>query len=157
MLWPNIVNYWDINVLVFHGDCNTSFMINIYSNSNQTALHFLCQNIINLDNTVIMTDDFNIRDSDWDLLAYYHSMHTDNLMTIVDSLGLELSHPSNPGPTRFADNPWNSNSVLDLVFLPPNNPGFGKHILHPEIWKPSDHVLLTIEVSIRNINININV
>jgi len=80
-------------------------MINIYSNSNQTALHFLCQNIVNLDNTVIMTDDFNIRDSDWDPLAYYHSMHTDNLMTIVDSLGLELFHPSNPGPTRFADNP----------------------------------------------------
>jgi len=60
-------------------------------------------------------------------------MHTDNLMTIADSLGLELSYPSNSGPTRFADNPQDSNSVLDLVFLPPDNSGFGKYILHPEI------------------------
>jgi len=54
-------------------------------------------------------------------------------MTIADSLGLELSHPSNPSLTRFADNPQNSNSVLDLVFFPPDNSGFGKYILHPEI------------------------
>ena len=135
MLRPDIVNHWDINVLAFHGDHNTSFMINIYSDSNQTAFHFFYQNVVNLDNTVIITGDFNIRDSDWDPLTYHHSMHTDDLMTIVDSLDLELSHPSNPGPTRFADNPQNSNFILDLVFLLPDNPGFGKHILHPEIWK----------------------
>jgi len=80
-------------------------MINIYSKSNQTALHFLRQNIVNLDNTVIITGNFNIRDSDWDPLAHHHFMHTDDLMTIADSLGLELSHPSNPGSIRFADNP----------------------------------------------------
>ena len=64
MLRLNIVNYWDINILAFHGNCNTNFMINIYSNSNQTTLHFLYQNAVNLVNTVIMTGDFNIRDSD---------------------------------------------------------------------------------------------
>ena len=156
-LWLDIVNHQDINILAFHSDHIINFMINIYSDSNQTALHFLCQNVINLDNTIIMTGDFNIRDSDWDPLAHHNSMHTDNLMTIADSLGLELSYPSNSGPTRFADNPQDSNSVLDLVFLPPDNSGFGKYILHPEIWKPSDHVLLAIEVGIRNINININI
>jgi len=108
-------------------------MINIYSNSNQTALHFLYQNIVNLDNIVIITGNFNIRDSDWDPLAYYHSIYTDDLITIADSLGLELSYLSNPGPTRFADNPRNSNSILDLVFLPSDNSGFGKHILYPKI------------------------
>ena len=70
MLWLNIVNHQDINILAFHGDCNINFMINIYSNSNQTALHFLCLNVVNLDNTVIMTGDFNIRDSDWDPLVH---------------------------------------------------------------------------------------
>jgi len=48
-------------------------------------------------------------------------------------------------------------TVLDLVFLSPNNLGFGKYILYSEIWKPSDYVLLTIEVGIRSINIDINI
>jgi len=112
MLRLDIINYQDINILVFYGNCNTNFMIKIYFNSNQTALHFLCQNAVNLVNIVIITGDFNIRDSDWDLLAYYHSMHTDDLMTITDSLGLELFPSSNPGLTRFMDNPQDSNSIV---------------------------------------------
>jgi len=51
-----------------------------------------------------MTDDFNIRDSDWDPNFQHHSTLTEDLLTITDSLGLELSPPVNPGPTRFADN-----------------------------------------------------
>jgi len=62
----DIVNHRDISVLAFHSDHITNFIINIYSNSNQTALHYLRQNIINLEGTIIMTGDFNIRDSDWD-------------------------------------------------------------------------------------------
>jgi len=104
---------------------------------------------------IIMTGDFNIRDSNWDPLACHHSIHTDNLITIANSLGLELSHPSNPGPTRFANNPCDSNSIIDLVFLLPYNSGFSKYVLHPKMRKPSDHVPLTIEVDIRNTNINI--
>ena len=60
----NIVNYYDINVLAFHNNYSTNFIINIYSDSNQTALYFLYQNIINLNNMIIITGDFNIRDSD---------------------------------------------------------------------------------------------
>jgi len=111
----------------------------------------------NIDKTIILTGDFNIRDSDWDPNFRHHSSHTDDLITIADSLGLELSPPSNPGPTRFADNPCNTNSVIDLVFLPPNNTGFGQHTLYPEIHKPSDHVPLIIEIGIRDVNTDINI
>jgi len=57
----------------------------------------------------------------------------------------------------FADNPCDTNSVIDLMFLFPGNIGFGRHTLHPEIYKPSDHVLLIIEIGIREINTNINI
>jgi len=157
MLQLDIVNHWDINVLAFHCDHYTNFIINVYSNSNQTALYFLLQNTINLDNIVIITGNFNIRDSDWDPLVYHHSIYTDDLLTIADSLGLEFSLLLNLGPTRFTVNPQDSNSVLDLVFLFPDNPGFSKHILHPEIQKLSDHVPLTIEVGIKDTNIDINI
>jgi len=153
----DIINHRDINVLVFHNDQDTNYIINIYSDSNQTALQVLRQNMTNIDNTIILTGDFNIRDSDWDPSFRHHSSHTDNLITITDSLGLELSPSLNPGPTRFADNPHNTNSVIDLVFLPLSNSGFGRYMLHPEIHKPSDHVPLIIEIGIREINTDINI
>ena len=133
----DIVNYWDINVLVFHNDLGINFIINIYSDSHQTVLHFLSWNIINLDNTIIITDDLNIQDSNWDPNFHYYSIHTKDLITIANSLGLELSLFLNPSSTRFADNPCNSNFVTDLIFLPPDNRGFGQHMLHPNIHKPS--------------------
>jgi len=71
-----------------------------------------------------MTDDFNIRDNNWDPNFQYYSTHTEDLLTITDSLGLELSPSLNLGPTRYIDNTWDSNSIIDLVFLFPNNRGF---------------------------------
>jgi len=62
-LRPNIINHWDINILVFHSDQHINYIINIYSNDNQNALKFLNQNIIDLNNTVVMIGDFNIRDN----------------------------------------------------------------------------------------------
>jgi len=38
----DIVNYCNINILAFYSDHKINFIINIYSNSNQTALQFLC-------------------------------------------------------------------------------------------------------------------
>jgi len=105
---------------------------------------------------IIMTGDFNIRDSDWDLNFRHHSTYTKDLLTITDGLGLELSPPLNPRPTRYADNMWNSNSVIDLVFLSSSNRGFSQHRLHSDICKPSDHVLLTIEVGIAETNTDLS-
>jgi len=41
------------------------------------------------------------------------------------------------------------------VFMNPNNPGFNKHTLNPDIRLPSDHVPLIIEVSIKEENVDI--
>jgi len=101
-----------------------------------------------------MTGDFNIRDNDWDPNYPYHSVHTKDLLTLAESLGLDLSLPVNLGPTRFADNLHDTNSVIDLAFINPNNSGFGQHSLHPELHRPLDHVPLIIEVSINETNID---
>jgi len=54
------------------------------------------------------------------------------------------------------DNTWDSNSVIDLVFLPPDNRRFRQYMLHPDIHKPSDHVSLTIKVGIAETNIDLS-
>jgi len=110
--------------MAFHNDWDTNYIINIYSDSNQTTLQALRESMTNIDKTIILTGDFNIRDSDWNPNFRHHSSHTDNLITIADSLGLKLSPSLNPSPTRFADNPHDTNSVIDLIFLLPSNTGF---------------------------------
>jgi len=101
-----------------------------------------------------MTGDFNIRDNDWDPNYPHHSVYTEDLLTLAESLGLDLLPPVNPGPTRFADNPRDTNSVIDLAFINSSNSGSGQHSLHPELRRPSDHVPLIIEVSINETNID---
>jgi len=63
-LWLDIINHRDINVLAFHNNRDTNYIINIYSDSNQTALQALRKSMTNIDKTIILTGDFNIRDSD---------------------------------------------------------------------------------------------
>ena len=75
-------------------------------------------------------------------------------MSITDSLDLKLALSINPGPTRFTDNQRDFNFVLNLMFMNPNNLGFNKHILNPDIYLPSDHVPLIIEVGIKEENID---
>jgi len=77
-------------------------------------------------------------------------------MTIADSLDLELAMPINPGPTRYVDNQRDTNSVLDLVFMNPNNVGFNKHVLNLDICLPLDHIPLFIEVGINEENVDIS-
>ena len=101
----DIINYRDMNVLSFHNKQDINFMINVYSNNNQTALQFLSQNIVNLNNTIIMTGDFNIRDNNWDPNFHHYSIHTNDLFILADSLGLELS------PLLFPN-------LLDLWIIP---------------------------------------
>ena len=50
---------------------------------------------INLNNVLIMTEDFNTRNNDQDYLYLYYSTHVDTLREIANSLNLESSIPIN--------------------------------------------------------------
>jgi len=103
-LRKDLINHQNINVIDFHNGQDVNFIINIYSDSNQTALQVLHNNTRSIGNTLVMTGDFNIRDSDWDPNVHYHSIHIEDLMSIANSLNLDLAIPINLGPTRFTDN-----------------------------------------------------
>jgi len=44
--------------------------------------------------------------------------------------------------TQYANNPQNSNSVLDLLFLQANMEEFNNYQISPDLWNPSDHASL---------------
>jgi len=81
------------------------------------ALKYLKDIKVNIDNVLIMTGDFNIRDSLWDSSFPHHSSISDDLMIIADSFNLTLSTPTNSSPTRFLDMAGKANSVINLMFL----------------------------------------
>jgi len=123
-------------------------LINIYSDASQLALKYLKDIEVNLSNVLIMTDDFNIRDSLWDPTFLHHSSHSDTLFEIADSFQIDLSRPVIFSPTRFADNAQDSNSVLDLIFLHPNSQEFDNHHIHPNWRLSSDYAPISVNISI---------
>ena len=94
-LHSDIFNHRDILLISFFNNSVCHYMLNIYSDLSHMALKYLKNIEINIDNILIMTRDFNIRDSLWDLSFPHYSSISDNLMIIVDSFNLTLSTPTN--------------------------------------------------------------
>ena len=91
--------------------------MNVYSDFSHSALKYLKDTEVNINNLLIMTGDFNIRDSLWDLSFPHHSSISDNLLIIADLFNLNLSIPTNSYPTRYSDTEGEADSVIDLMFL----------------------------------------
>jgi len=116
-LGKDIFNHRYISYVLFFNCSSIYFLINIYSDSSQTALKYLKNTEVNISNVLILTGDFNIRDNIWDPLFPHHSSHCDILTDIADSLNLYMSKSTNQVPTRYADNQNDLNLVTNLMFL----------------------------------------
>ena len=122
--------------------------MNVYSDSSHTALKYLKDTEVNINNIVLMTGDFNIRDSLWDLTFPFHSSLSDDLIIIADSFNLALSTPTNPCLTRYSDTVGESNSVIDLIFLQYGSLKLDQHSILPDSQLSSDHAPLSIVIPI---------
>jgi len=122
--------------------------MNIYSDSSHTALKYLKDTEVNIENVLLMIGDFNIRDSLWDSAFPFHSSVSDDLIIIADSFNLSLFTPTNPCPTRYSDTAEESNSVIDLMFLHCGSYELDHHSIHPGSRLSLDHAPLSIEIPI---------
>jgi len=91
--------------------------MNVYSDSSHSALKYLKDSEANIPNLLIMTGNFNIHDSIWDLSFPHYSSISDNLIIITDSFNLDLSIPTDQVLTKYSDTVGESNSVINLMFL----------------------------------------
>ena len=122
--------------------------MNVYSDSSHSVIKYLKDMEVHIRNLIIMTGDFNIRNSLWDPSYNFHSSISDNLFAIADSFNLFLSFPIEHFPTRFLDNSNDSNSVIDLMFLRCDSEEINSHIIHPDWRLTSDHTSLMISIPI---------
>ena len=152
-LQRDIINHKDILLASFFNDNVIFWIINIYSNLSHSALKYLKDTEVNITNLLIMTGDFNIRDSIWDLSFPHHSAISDNLMILADSYNLDLSIPTHWVPTRYSDMTGEVNSVIGLMFLWSGSTELNNHSIHPD-WRLSlDHAPFTITIPIAEENI----
>jgi len=87
-LWKDIFNHRNISCFSFFNNSSIYFLINVYSDLSQTALKYLKDIEVNINNILIMVEDFNIRDNSWNPSFLYHSNYCNLLTDIADSMDL---------------------------------------------------------------------
>ena len=147
-LHTDIINHPDILLMSFTNDHVQYFIMNIYSDSSHSALKYLKDTEVNIDNVLVMTGDFNIRDSLWDPSFPHHASISDDLLIIADSFNLALLSPTNSCPTRYFDMMGKANSTMDLMFLQYRSSEINQNSIHLEWRLMSDHASLSITIPI---------
>ena len=69
-------------------------MLNIFSDNQQSALKYLKNTEVTLQNILIITRDFNIRDSIWDLSYPFHLIYSFFLNQQFITQGMMADHGS---------------------------------------------------------------
>jgi len=72
-------------------------------NHKDISLKYLKDTEVNLYNVLIIARDFNIRYSDWNPSYLFHSIHSDSLLEVADSLNFKLSSPIQQVSVRVED------------------------------------------------------
>jgi len=147
-LRKDIFNHKDICCFFFVNNSDIFLMINVYSDNHQSALKYLKDTEANIHNVLVITRDFNIRNSIWDPSYTFHSVYSDNLFDIVNLFDFKLSCPIQQVLTCYFNNANDSNSVIDLIFFFLTSIEIDNYGITPKLWYLSDHALLTIDISI---------
>jgi len=153
-LLKDIINHKDILLISFLNNHVCSYIINVYSDSSHSALKYLKNTEVNINNLLIMTGDFDISDSLWDLSFPHHSFISNNLLTIADLFNLALSIPTNLFSTRYSNTEDEANSVINLMFLHYRSNKPNNHSIHSNWCLSFDHAPLTIIIPITEKNIS---
>jgi len=144
-LRKDILNHKDI--FFFNNDI-IFFIINIYLDKHQMVLKYLKNIKVNICNILVITEDFNIRNRDWNLSYPYYLAYSNILMKVADSFNLKHSFLINQVSTWYANNPNSTNSVLDLIFFQSSSNKIDNYLILPESRSFSDHISLTVDISI---------
>ena len=140
--------YKDICCFSFFNNSDIYYMINVYSDANQSALKYLKDTEVNVHNFLVIANNFNIRDNIWDLMFLFYLIHSNLLVNVADFFDFMLSCSTNQVLTRYLDNANDANSVINLMFFKPNSLEFNNYTLYPKLWYLSDYTLSTVNISI---------
>jgi len=92
-------------------------LLNFILNHRNINLIYFKNTEINIHNILIMIEDFNIRDNNWNLFYSHHLVYNDVLLEVANFFNLKFFYPVNQVLTQYTDNPNDTNLVIDIMFL----------------------------------------
>ncbi|KAF5318469.1 hypothetical protein D9619_010810 [Psilocybe cf. subviscida] len=115
----DIIDHHDILILFLFAEGQTFSFMNVYSDSEFTAIKLLADCMDSLPQFQYMGGNFNSHNSLWDPVPCAANVAASHwLLSAAQTIGLELDPVSNPGPTHIPRDASKHPSVIDLVFLP---------------------------------------
>jgi len=130
------------------------WLMNVYSDFSHSALKYLKNTEVNIQNLLIMAGNFNIQDRLLDPSFPYHLSISNDLLIIANSFNLNLLISINQVLTRYSDNANDSNLIINLMFLQCGSSKLDNHSIYPDWCPTSGHMPLTIMIPIVEKNVN---
>ncbi|KAF5312402.1 hypothetical protein D9619_003298 [Psilocybe cf. subviscida] len=145
----DIIDHHDVLVLSLFADGHTFNFMNVYSDSEFTAIRLLSDHADTLPQFQYMGGDFNCHSSVGDPVPRAPNMAASHwLLQAAAEIGLELATVANPGPTHIPRDVTKRPSVIDLVFLPVALSTVVSTERVIDNQSDSDHILLLTSVPI---------
>ncbi|PPR06529.1 hypothetical protein CVT26_000452, partial [Gymnopilus dilepis] len=138
----DFVDHRDLLLLSLFAEGAISYLLNVYSDSEHTAIRFLADKQDVIPQLNYMGGDFNCHSSVWDGNVPHHRTTPISLLDSAASLGLDLALPFNPGPTHYPHDERLRPSVIDLIFVHPQAALSSNVRRLTNLRGPSDHVPL---------------
>jgi hypothetical protein len=120
------------------------FYMNIYSDSQHTAIMWLFDHIMELPGLQLMCRNFNMQHRSWDLGGLEVLVHADWLLMAAWGCGLALRSMTMVGPTHFSPQQEFGNTVIDLMFVWAEDSIILQYNILVDAQGQSDHAPLAI-------------
>ncbi|PPQ94667.1 hypothetical protein CVT25_009426 [Psilocybe cyanescens] len=122
--------------------------MNVYSDETHTAALLLAEEMASLPPFIYMGGDFNIHSQEWDGGHHGHPGVATQLLNTAAELGLQRAPFVNPGPTFYPRIQGFCSTVIDLVFVQPDQTLTAQVTWVHNAMGESDHIPLATTLSI---------
>ncbi|PPQ93993.1 hypothetical protein CVT25_009841, partial [Psilocybe cyanescens] len=144
----DLIDHRDVLILSLFANGQSYNLMNIYSDKTHTAALLLAEEAASLPPFVYMGGDFNIHSQEWDGGHHGHPGVATQLLNTAAELGLQWAPFVNPGPTFYPRIQGFRSTVIDLVFVQPDQTLTAQVTRVHNAVGESDHIPLATTLSI---------
>ncbi|PPQ93648.1 hypothetical protein CVT25_012611, partial [Psilocybe cyanescens] len=144
----DLIDHRDVLILSLFANGQSYNLMNVYSDKTHTAALLLAEEAASLPPFIYMGGDFNIHSQEWDGGHRGHPGVATQLLNTAAELGLQRAPFVNPGPTFYPCIQGFHSTVIDLVFVQPDQTLTAQVTWVHNAMGESDHIPLATTLSI---------